>query len=354
MPLGGIVAGGGAAAGGIGGAVIGGNAAASQLAAATAARQQAVQQWLSINVPDPEQQQIELQNYQVTGTLSPQLEQAFQQSQTGLKNMQIDPASRSAEVQALEQMQNISEKGGLDDQALQDEQQSINAANTNEQGQRGAITQSFAQRGEGGAGAQMAAELEASQGDANQAAASGLSAASGAEQRSLQAMAGAAGVGATLNAQDYNQAANEATAQDAINNFNTQNKQAVSNSNVSNLNQAQAANLANEQSVANANTGLANEQEISNKALLQQQFQNEATVAGGVTNADTGVASQANTNATAAANQWAGIGSAVGQGTAAFGQYANSQAKNGAAPTTSDTQSDQMAQDAENNEDDEV
>lgn len=322
MPLGGL---GIAAAGGIGGALAGNLLSAGDRAKADAARQAAVQQWLSINVPDPAQQAIELQNYKVAGTLSPTLETAFQQNQTELKNMSVDPTSRAAEVKALTQMQNLASNGGMDAQSKQQEAQAINAANANEQGQRGAIVQNFAARGIGGAGAQLAAELQASQGDANTAAAGGMSSAAAAQQRALQAMTNSSSMAGTLNSQDYGQAAAAANAQDAINRFNTQTQQGVANTNVTAQNQAQATNLQNAQNVSNLNTGVANTQETHNKGLIQQQFEDQAKVAAGASNADAGVAAQDTADANNTSQLWGNIGNSLVQGGTAYGQYKKQQ-----------------------------
>lgn len=311
-------------AGSLASSAIGSAQAQSQANAANAARQSAINQWLAVNVPDPRQQQIELQNYQVTGQLSPELETAFQQSQSGLSDISLDPTSRNAEVDALSKMQGLANNGGLDAQAEQQITQATNQANANERGQRGAIVQNAMARGMGqGGGSMLEAELQASQGDANQAAASGQAAAAAAQMRALQALQASSNMGATLNSQDYQQKANAAEAQDAINRFNTQNSQNVANSNVTNANAAQAANLANTQSVANANTGVANQQETANKALVQQQFNNESTKAAGASGQYAGAAAQANTNATNTANMWSGIGQSLSKGIGALGQYQN-------------------------------
>ncbi len=324
MPLGGAAIAGGA---GLATGLIGMSQANARAAEAAKAKQNAVQQWLQLNVPDPAQQAIELQKYQSSGQLSPQLEQTFQQSQSGLQGMQIDPSSRAAEVNALTQMQQLASNGGMDAQAKQQEAQAINSANTNEQGQRGAIVQSFAQRGAGGAGAQLAAELQASQGDANNAAAGGLASAANGEQRALQAMTNSSNMASNLNNQDYTQAANAAKAQDAINQFNTQNAQHIAGANTSAQNQAQATNLQNAQNLSNANVGLTNQQEIHNKGLLEQQFQNEQGKASGAANAYGGVANQANADANRVGQEWGNIGQAISGAAGAYGQYANSQAK---------------------------
>src|SRR5665213_2783896 len=276
--------------------------------AANATRQQALQSYLDLNVPDPAQQQIILQKYASTGQLDPQMEQAVTAQATQLANMQVDPQGRSAEVQALQEMSKVASSGGLDAQAQQQQAQATQAANANEAGQVGAITQAANARGTGGSGAQLAAELQGSQTDANTAAASGMSAAASAQQRALQAMTSSAQMGSNLNSADYTQAANKAAAQDAINKFNTQNSQSVNNANTVANNQAQAQNLANTQNLANANVDTSNKQEVANKALVQQQFNNEMAKANGEANAYNGVAAGQQAAGQSAANSWANIG----------------------------------------------
>ncbi len=305
--------------------VIGSQAAQGQEQQAQGAQQQAVQQWLALNVPNPQQQQIELQNYAVTGQLSPQLEGAFQQSQTGLNGMQFNQGGQQAQMAALSQMQGLAQNGGLDAQAQQQTQQAINETNANAQGQIGAIVNNAAARGMGqGGGAMLAGELQAAQGGANSAAQVGQSAAANAQMRALQAMQGSGYLGGQLNAQDYGQAAAAAQAQDAINRFNTQNAQGIANANVTNANAAQAANLANSQSVANANTGVANQQEVYNQGLIQQNFQNQATKLAGETGQYNQLANQYNLGAQNVGNEWYGIGQGLAKGAGAVGQYAHS------------------------------
>lgn len=326
MPLGGLLVGG---IGAIGSDIAGGITAGHQLDDAKSARQSALQQWLNVNVPDPAQQKIELQRYQQTGQFSPTLQKTFQQDPSGLKSLQIDPTSRSAEVQALQQMGNIASSGGMDAQARQQQQQAINASNANERGQRGAIMQNFAARGAGGTGAELEAQLEASQGDANQAASQGMQAAAGGEQRALQAMASYGNMAGNLNSQDYGQAASAAQAQDAINRFNTQNQQTVSNNNTNTVNEAQKYNLGQAQDISNRNTGVANQQEQYNKGLLQQQFNNSVQKASGSANAEAGVANQANVGAQNSADMWGGIGSAIAQAGTGVAKYAGSKSSTG-------------------------
>lgn len=319
--------------------VIGGAASSGDRSAADAARQNALQQFLDIDVPDPAQQKVILQKFQSTGQLDPQLEKAFNQSQTELNNVQVDPSTRAAQMSALAKMQDISNSNGMDAQARATNQQAINTSNTNAKGQRDAIMQNFAQRGEGGSGAQLQAQLLASQQDANSSSSQGLQAAASAQQRALQALSSGATLAGNINSTDYSQAAQKAQAQDAINRFNTANSQTVANSNVGTLNSAAASNLAANQSIANANTGIANQQETQNVGTVQQNFQNQMNKAAGASGQYGNVATQDTNNANATAGQWAGIGSAVAQGAAAYGAFSNAQKKANAGSTTVDDNS---------------
>lgn len=317
----------------IGGSVISGmmgqQAASEAEAQAMQARQQALTNYLAVHVPDPAEQKAIYQKYMSTGQLDPQMEQAVNQEATKLASINLDPSSREAEMQALSKLQQISAEGGLDAQAKQKEYEAMNTANANEAGQQGAIMQNFAARGIGGSGAQLAAELSADQGSANRAASQGQQSASDAEQRALSALTQSASLGSSINNQDYNQAAQKAQAQDAINRFNTQNQQSVNNTNTGIFNTAQTTNLANQQSLANKNIDVTNKQTDQNIGAVQTGFENELQKASGEANALNGVANQANLQGQTAANTWANIGNAIGQGGAAIAKYSNGNSGSG-------------------------
>ncbi len=303
--------------------IIGANSASGDRDAANAARQEALRQFLAINVPDPQQQKLLLDRYKVTGKLTPELENAFQQSQTELGGIVLDPTSRLAEMQALQKMQGVADAGGMDAQAQEKLQTAINSANANEKGQRDAIVSNFAARGQGGSGAELQAQLLAGQSGANRASEQGLQAAADAEQRALAAMSSAATMGSNIRSQDYGQASDAAKAADIINQFNTKNSQQVAGANIDRQNTANQFNLTNQQRVADANTGVSNTEETHNQDLIQQQFNNEMSKAKGATGEFDNAAKQDTANADRTAGQWSGIGQAIGQGAATYGQAAN-------------------------------
>lgn len=322
MPLGGAAIMGGAS---LLGGLFGSSAASKDREAANAARQQALQQYLSIHVPDVAQQKVILDHYKQTGQMDPKLEQSFNQSQSQLGGIALDPTSKLAQMSALSKMQGIADQGGLDAQAKDKLQQGINTANTNEQGQRDAIVQNFAQRGMNGSGAALQAQLLASQSDANRASQQGLQASSDAEMRALSAIQGSATLGSNIRSQDYGIASDAARAQDAINQFNTRNSQQVAGANTDRSNQAQMSNLQQAQRTSDANTGVNNEQEMHNQGLIQKNYDNQLNRAAGATGQFQKVGDQDNANADRSAGQWSGVGQAIGQGATAYGQAKNNQ-----------------------------
>jgi hypothetical protein len=307
----------------IGGSVAGGIAANSQMNAAQAARQAALQQYLDINVPDPAQQQIILQNYQMTGQLDPAIETAINEGQTAQNSISLDPSTRAAQMSALSNLSNITANQGMDAQEKNQIQQGINQVNANEQGQTGAILQDSAARGVGGSGASLAAQLQAAQSGANNASQNALGAQSLASQRALAALSQQGALAGQIHSQDYNQALNAANAQDAIAQFNARNQNAAMATNTQNQNQAQAYNVQEGQNIANQNTGLNNYQQQYNRGLQQQQFQNQLGLASGKANAENGVANQANYQAQNTANMWSGISGALGTAAGAQFKYGN-------------------------------
>jgi hypothetical protein len=320
------------------GGLIGNSAASGDRDAANAARQQALQAFLSIHVPSVAQQKIIMAKYASTGQLDPKLEQAFNQSQTALNNVSVDPSYKAAQQSALAKLGNIASNNGQDAQSQASMTDAMNQANTNEQGNRNAILMNAAQRGIGGSGATLAAQLNADQQSANTSAVAGVNANAAAQSRALQALTQGSSLAGNMSATDYSQQAAKAAATDAINRFNTQNSQGVSNSNASTSNAAQAANLANSQSVANSNVGVTNANLLNDQSIVQQNYQNQLSQAAGESGQYGAVANQNNTNANQTAAMWGGITAGIGQGAAAYGQYANGQKKN--ADGTPDTPAD--------------
>jgi hypothetical protein len=274
---------------------------------------QAVQELIKQQVPDPAQQRIELQHYMSAGTLSPQLEHVIQQNPSALEGVVKNQKYAQAQDKALSQLQDIGESGGLtlSDKANLQDQMIQNAVK--DRGNREAITDDMARRGALGSGMALQAQLANSQAAGDRDAQMRLKALGGAQDRALAAIQGAGDMAGKLSAADLDQQNTVAAAKDAISRFNTANAQGVQQRNVGALNDAQQFNLTNAQKLSNANTDLSNDEQKYNKGLIQQNFDNNMKKAQGVANAYTGAAQQANNDRQRQSQAFGAVGSGLGQ-----------------------------------------
>lgn len=250
----------------------------------------------SLQTPDTAQMQVQLQNLVQQGVITPEQAEVYLQSPSAMSGITTDPRFQNAQMDALASLQDLGEGGMTDmDRAqlakiAQDEQ-------VQNRGNREAILNSMEARGAGGSGAALMAQLQNAQQSANRQAARDTEVAGQSQQRALAALQSAGQLGGQMQQQSFGQQAQVAGANDAINQFNTQNRQQVANQNVAARNVAQTANLGEKQRVADTNVGTANTQQQYNKQLPQQDFNNQLAKAQG----KAGVNAQQAANANAAA-----------------------------------------------------
>lgn len=217
-----------------------------------------------------------LQLQVVQGKMTPAEAQAQLQQQSQMLGIKVDPSIEDAQMQALNQMQKIATSGGLtatDKAQLQQIQDSVNSQAT---GRASAAEQSLAQRGMLNGGLDLAAKLGANQA-ADEAASKGAAqVASNAQERAISALGQSGQLAGQIQGQQFGEQAQKATAQDAIDQFNTATKNAT---NEANANRTQAANLTNfntNNTVAGTNTGIKNTQaELPLQTAITQQNLNE-------------------------------------------------------------------------------
>lgn len=291
----------------------------------------ALQQWLDLTVPDPEQQKIILEKFVLQGKIDPILQQAIKQDPSAFNQIATDASQKTAQNRALGELESIGYQGGLrlqDKEALQEAQLRNQAQ---ERGERQGIAANMSRRGLGGSGFDAAAQLQAQQSSADRNSQAGLSAAAAAQDRALQAIQGAGSLASQYRTQDFGEQAQKASASDRINAFNTQNLRNVNAANVGLQNRAQEMNLQNQQDIANKNTNLANEQEKYNKSLLQQQYENQLRKLGGYTGQSNTRALTEQHGGEISARGIQNIGSAISGsgGSAANGSFWDDYFKNG-------------------------
>jgi hypothetical protein len=296
---------------------MGQNAARDKQLAADEARKQALAQFANLEVPDIEQQKLMLQEYQLTGQMTPELEMLIQQNPTAMEQISIDPRLRAEQMSALEQMSGLAEgKMNPADAAAFELARRQSAAEA--QAKEGQILQNMQQRGQGGSGAELMARLQSNQSGADRLQQAELEQAKAMQNARMAALTQQANMSGQLRTQDYGEQSNLAKAKDLINQFNTQNAQGVQQRNVGTRNQAQQLNLQNQQNTANMNTDLRNKQQISNKGLIQQNFNNQRNLASDRAGAYGTNANAADARAAQTAGMYAGVGQGISTGIAAW------------------------------------
>lgn len=145
--------------------------------------------------------------------------EAITQAESSLVGYQEDPALKAAQMRALEGLGAEVSMQGMTPEARAEYDRARLEAGQMAAGLEGAAAQRARQRGLGGMGAYVGA-LGASQAAANRAGQMGVQIAGDARKRYLQALEGLGGLGSKVRGQEFDIAAQRASAQDAINRFN--------------------------------------------------------------------------------------------------------------------------------------
>jgi len=252
------------------------------------------------SIPLPILQQYYPELYKQVVQLNPELDTAVNLGPSAMQGISTDPALKQAQMAALSKLMETGNAGGKDAQFIADQNRIQSDVNTNLQGQTGAIQQNMATRGMSGGMSEMVAKQMAAQQGANRQAQMEMDANAQAQQRALNALIQSGQLGGQMQAQDFGQKAQIASAADQIAKFNAANQQNVQSSNVAAKNNAQQFNATGAQNVANQNTQGNNQAKQYNLGLAQQNYDNEMKKRGLVTGAQSNLANsyqnEANSN----------------------------------------------------------
>lgn len=270
--------------------VLGGSAGKDDMKTSLGLSREALEELQRLYVPTVAEQEVALSAPELAGLL--EAEQLGQSELAGISN---DPRLKNAQMKALEELAGLSQTGlGVDDQAAFNQLRRQAGAET--QAQNASILSNAAAHGTLDSGNALQAQLMSVQNQANKLQSGGEAQAATAAQARRQALGQYADMSTNMANTDFNQKAGVASAKDSINKFNNQNRQDVNQ-----------YNLGNKQNIANTTADTKNKQELYNKGLIQQRFQNNLSKS-------TGVAGQTNN----LANQYAQQGQAAAQGQAAM------------------------------------
>lgn len=217
----------------------------------------------AIGVPTIEAQRIALESPELVGLL-----EAEALGPSRFEEISMDPRLQAAQMAALEDITGVTEAGGLDAQTRLALEEGLGRVAGAEQ----ARLQQLREDPTLGQGQKLALQAQAVQGAGQGGRDIALQTAAQAQQARMAALGQQANLASGMQQQQLGLAGQKASAADAIAQFNTQQRMGV-----------QSQNLASRQAIANQAAATRNQQEMYNKGLIQQQFQNEIAKAGGVT-----------------------------------------------------------------------
>jgi hypothetical protein len=285
--------------------LLGGSSGKKEMKEATRLMQDNIARLEAIGIPTIEAQRIALEAPELVGTL-----QAEFLGPSAFQEIQEDPRLKGAQLAALEEMTQITKTGlGAADRLALEEIRRQAAGQA--QAQRATALQQMQERGTLDSGASLVAQLGAGQQAADTAAMQGMRQAAQAQQARMAALGQQGNMAAQMQGQQLGLAGQKASAADSIAQFNAQQRMGV-----------QSQNLAARQGIANQGVATRNQQEMYNKGLTQQQFQNQMAKATGVTGQQTNLANLYGQQATASQQgEQAMTGALVQAGAIGAGAY---------------------------------
>lgn len=234
----------------------------------------------AIGIPTVEAQRIALEAPELVGQL-----EAEALGPSRFEEVKMDPRLQAAQMAALEGITGITEAGGLDAQSRLNLEEGLGRIAGAEQ----ARLQQLREDPTLGQGQKLALQAQAIQGAGQGGRDVALQTAAQAQQARMAALGQQANMASGMQGQQLQLAGQKASAADVINQFNAQQRMGV-----------QSQNLAAKQAIANQAAATKNQQEMYNKALLQQQFQNQMAKATGVTGQQSAMAGNLQQQAAAA------------------------------------------------------
>jgi len=305
--------------GGLVGGILGNNAAKMDRSNQKKMMKQMVEEYQKIGYPPDYAREIIMQELVRQGVYTPELEQDLSDSvaESQMGQIQEDAGLREAQMGALSSMQQRGKVGlSAEDRAALN--QVRNQVQRDSEAKRQQIIQQMQSRGMGGSGMELMAQLQSAQGAADQAAAGSDTLMAQAQQRALDAISQSANMAGAVRTQDFDNASAKAKAIDERNRFLAENTIARQQRNVSSVNQAQAANLAEQQRIADYNTQQKNAELLRQRTAEQQQYSDKLAYAGGITGQQSKLANYygdtANAKAQAQVNMGKGVGSIADEG----------------------------------------
>jgi hypothetical protein len=233
-----------------------------------------------LQTPNFDVSQITPEEYSIVQKYVPQSAKVIEQAAPEIVKMNSPEAqqAKSAESDVLQQMQELAQTGQDPMLALQQakaQQQALETSNSQNQ----TMDMNAQQRGLGGSGLAMAAQLANNQNAARNMGLQDQQAVADAASRRMQAGMNASGIASNIYNQQFGQEKTNADIMNSFNNALTDRRQSVELANTGATNDASKYNTTASQNVANANTGLANQAKYDTRDygndMKQKNYNNE-------------------------------------------------------------------------------
>ena len=206
--------------------------------------------------------------------------------------LEADPLGRESQLTSMGALQDIVDRGGMNLSDMANMNRLQTQAATGDQGRRQAILQNMNQRGMGGSGMELLAQLQSGQAATDRTAQAGMDQAGMMQDRALQSILSRGDVGRQMTNDKWQRDAQKAQAQDAISQFNARNSLQNQQNTAQNQLRAGQSNRDYSTGVQQANVGRRSQQQAANAdrrnraqeynvGRNQQQFDNQITQAGG-------------------------------------------------------------------------
>lgn len=300
------------------GGLIGNLASQKDKAAQRKAMKAALAELEAVGLPPDLSKEIIVEELQRQGVYTPELEESVDVAESEYKQIKEDPELQKAQLQALTGLQQRAQVGlGAEDRAAlnqvrQDVQRDAEA-------KRQQVLQQMAARGMGGSGAELMAQLQAGQAGAELASEQSDTLMAQAQQRALQALGQSGEMAGQMQQAQFGRESQIASALDERNRFMAQNTIARQQRNVGTLNQAQAANLAEQQRLHEANIAARRAEAERQVAEQGNLFDRRLGLGQAKAAAQTGQAQQLGQQAQATAQGYTQMGSGIGSAAGALG-----------------------------------
>lgn len=275
---------------------------------------------LKLGLPPDEAKPLLLSKFQSAGIWSPKLEQAIDVGISKVSQIQEDPQFKLKQLAALKNLEELSQTG-LGATGRQEFSKWRLMAGRDAEARRQALAQQFQARGLGLGGAELAAQLSAAQSSDLAAAEAADRIAAQQESAKIGALAKFGDYASQMRAQEFGMSTTKAEAADKMRMFDIAAQREMQRQNIAAQNLAAQYGVQNQQRIMDANIMMANQELMRQSQARRQNWIDQLSRNQALAQAKLGQSGIAQQEAQAKQQGWSQLGSAVGQGIGAYGQY---------------------------------